>query len=271
MRDKTTDFPGEIVRRPGITYYHQLHALLAAALNDGTIPAGSALPSETELMQRFEVSRNTVRRALGQLEKEKRIIRRRGSGSYARSSPPVALSLDTVVDVVHSLDTVKARISNRLLRVQATETPDFVRRKEAQFGEKSLLIQRCHMLKGIPFALTTSYVPAHLAANLSRSKLTRHAALIALDAAGLNPVSAEQWTTAVVADTVIARHLKVEPASALLCLHRLIRNGQGQAIEHQSHLFPHDRFQLRSRWTLKRSEPGLRWANTHTADMPAWL
>ena len=74
-----------------------------------------------------------------------------------------------------------------------------------------------------------------------------------------------------VADTVIARHLKVEPASALLCLHRLIRNGQGQAIEHQSHLFPHDRFQLRSRWTLKRSEPGLRWANTHTADMPAWL
>jgi DNA-binding GntR family transcriptional regulator len=84
MQNKTMEELGDVRKRSGIAYYHQVYTMLSAALNDGLIAAGSALPSETELMSRFGVSRNTVRHALGRLEQEKRIIRRRGSGSFAR-------------------------------------------------------------------------------------------------------------------------------------------------------------------------------------------
>ena len=271
MKHNTADVLGEITRRRGISYYHQLYTLLAAALADGAIAAGSALPSETELMARFAVSRNTVRRALGQLEKEKRIIRRRGSGSYARNPPTAAISLEKGVEVVQSVDSAQLQIVSRLLRVQSGPTPEFIRRRDPRFGDESLLIQRCHTLKAAPFMFSTSYVPGHLAPKLKRSALSRLAPLAALEAAGVSPASAEQSTTAVAADSLAARHLRVDLASALLCILRLIRDEDGEAIEHQSHLFRPDRFQLRSRWTFERSAPGLRWTHAQAADMPAWL
>src|SRR5690606_22881793 len=71
-------------RRSGVARYHQVYTLLSRALAEGTIAAGSVLPGELELMRQYQVSRNTVRHALARLEREKRVIRRRGSGTFAR-------------------------------------------------------------------------------------------------------------------------------------------------------------------------------------------
>src|SRR5215831_21122995 len=70
----------------GVARYYLLYEHLSGALNDGTIPAGGALPSEPELVDRYKLSRTTVRRALARLENEGRIIRRRGSGTFARQN-----------------------------------------------------------------------------------------------------------------------------------------------------------------------------------------
>ena len=70
----------------GVARYYLLYEYLSGALNDGTIPAGGALPSEPELVTRYKLSRTTVRRALARLEEEGRIIRRRGSGTFARQN-----------------------------------------------------------------------------------------------------------------------------------------------------------------------------------------
>jgi GntR family transcriptional regulator len=269
MQYKTIDELGEIRKRRGVAYYHQLYTLLSAALNDGLIPAGSALPSESELMKRFGVSRNTVRRAVGQLELEKRVICRRGSGSYARSLPETALSSTAIAEVLHDFSAENG--SSRLLRVQATTTPAFIRRKDPGFGEKSLLVQRCRSFKDEPFMFSTSYVPDALAGRLTRRSLTRHVVLTALEAAGIRASSAEETTTAVTADAFTARHLGVELASALLCIHRLVRDDAERPIEHQSHLFRPDRSPLRARVAIERSSGGLRWSQPKFPAIPAAL
>jgi GntR family transcriptional regulator len=48
------------------TLYEQLHS----EIDHGTLPEGSRVPAERELMERFGVSRNTVRTAIGRLEQE---------------------------------------------------------------------------------------------------------------------------------------------------------------------------------------------------------
>ena len=79
----------------GVARYYLLYEHLSGALNDGTIPAGAALPSEPDLVTRYKLSRTTVRRALARLEEEGRIIRRRGSGTFARQiRKPPRLHLD---------------------------------------------------------------------------------------------------------------------------------------------------------------------------------
>lgn len=262
---------GEVTKRRGVAYYHQVYTILSMALADGSIPAGSALPSEAELMERFDVSRNTVRRAMGQLEAEKRIVRRRGSGSYARAVPTQAYNPEAIAEVVHDAASAKTFTSSRLLRVNPGPTPEFVRRRDPQFGDLSMMVQRCRSYKELPFLVTTSFVPDALARRLTRRHLSQQTVLVALNALGITPSSAEQTVTAVAADSFTARHLGVDTASALLCVHRLIRDNSGRSIEHQSHYYRPDRCHFRSRMSIGRSGGDLRWHNDKAQPIPAWL
>ncbi len=144
------DALGEVRRKRGVTYYHQLYTLLVAALGDGLFTPGSALPTESELMERFRVSRNTVRRALARLEEEKRIVRRRGSGSYARSAPPAGFSPDTIAGILQDFDATSSQTSTRLLRIESGATPEHIRRRDPNFGELSVMVQRMRSFKQEP-------------------------------------------------------------------------------------------------------------------------
>ena len=68
-----------------------------AEINGMKYPDGK-LPTEAELCQQFQASRQTVRKALAQLELQEIIVRRQGSGTYVkeeresgRSPKPVKL------------------------------------------------------------------------------------------------------------------------------------------------------------------------------------
>ena len=70
-------------------YQHIADRLRAGLTDDG--PARiTKLPTEKELCQRYQVSRQTVRQALHLLETEGLIIRRQGSGAYATGLHPEA-------------------------------------------------------------------------------------------------------------------------------------------------------------------------------------
>lgn len=62
--------------------YLQLKDILRHYFKNEHYETGQKIPSENELIAQFEVSRNTVRQALGELETEGFIYKIRGSGSY---------------------------------------------------------------------------------------------------------------------------------------------------------------------------------------------
>lgn len=65
--------------------YKLIYSKLLEALKSGTYKPGGKLPSENELVEQFNASRPTVARALAQLENEGLIVRRAGSGTFART------------------------------------------------------------------------------------------------------------------------------------------------------------------------------------------
>ncbi len=71
-----------IDRRSLIPMYYQLAQLLREQIRIGELKAGEILPSERALMQKYELSRNTVRQAFDQLAKEGLIVRELGHGTY---------------------------------------------------------------------------------------------------------------------------------------------------------------------------------------------
>ena len=83
---------------------------LAANIRDGLIPPGSKLPSESEIMARFDVSRTVVREAISHLQANKLVETRHGVGTFALAPQStdnfqiVDVDLATVSDVIQVLE-----------------------------------------------------------------------------------------------------------------------------------------------------------------------
>jgi GntR family transcriptional regulator len=263
---------GSIHRGRGVSYYHQLYTILAMALEKGIIEPGSMLPSETELMREFAISRNTVRRSLARLELEKKILRRRGSGTFARRVQTREFSPDAVADAIDNPGVAKERTTSRVLQIISARTPAFIRERDPEFGESCLEVHRCRSFNKQPFMLSISHVPERVATHLKRRQLGRKVVLTALEELGIRAVFVEQTTTAVAADAVAAKHLDIEPTSALLCIHRLTRDRERRSIEHHTYLYRPDRFHLRARIDIERTPPSASWVKTGTSALvPSWL
>lgn len=65
-----------------MTKYEQLVAHLHRQIAEGEYCPGDRIESENQLAERFGYSRQTVRQAIGTLERDGLLIRRRGSGTY---------------------------------------------------------------------------------------------------------------------------------------------------------------------------------------------
>ncbi|MEV0380516.1 GntR family transcriptional regulator [Nonomuraea sp. NPDC050643] len=69
--------------------HRQLADIIRADIAAGRLEPGQALPSETRLMQQYELGRVAVRQALGVLRSEGLIVTVKREGSYVRPQLPV--------------------------------------------------------------------------------------------------------------------------------------------------------------------------------------
>ncbi|GGO67066.1 GntR family transcriptional regulator [Nonomuraea cavernae] len=69
--------------------HRQLADIIRAEIVAGRLKPGQALPSETRLMQEYELGRVAVRQALGVLRGEGLVVTVKREGSYVRPQVPV--------------------------------------------------------------------------------------------------------------------------------------------------------------------------------------
>lgn len=81
------------IQRPG-ALYQQVAAAIREAILKGEFAPGAPLPSEAQLIERYKVSRPTVRNAVAALRAEGLIEVRHGKGSFVRSDGQPSVTLD---------------------------------------------------------------------------------------------------------------------------------------------------------------------------------
>jgi GntR family transcriptional regulator len=258
-------FPAQRTGR-GVARYYLLYEQLSGALNDGSIPAGAALPSEPELVARYRLSRTTVRRALARLEEEGRIVRRRGSGTFARQNrKPARLQLD-LQSFFEELPEIASQTSLSVLRFESGPVPAQLRELLPELGSNATVIQRLHRFHNTPYALTTAYIPERAGQKIRRKSLEKASLLTVLDELGPRTTQTEYTTSAVAADEIAAKRLDVALGTPLLRTRAVLTNAQNQLNGVIESLCRPDRFSLRaamerspsrnsnSQWRLKRGK-----------------
>ena len=68
--------------------YLQVAAILEREIREGKYPKGSRIPTESDLVQRFEVARSTDRRSIAHLRELGLIMTVPQRGSYVRGDLP---------------------------------------------------------------------------------------------------------------------------------------------------------------------------------------
>jgi GntR family transcriptional regulator len=228
----------------GVTRYLQVYTVLSQALAEGDIAAGEALPSEPSLVRQYGVSRTTVRRALARLAAERCIVRRRGSGTFARDKAPRTVSARQIASIIDDPRSVVTNTTVKLLEFKLTPIPDFLHREWPEFATHVLTIRRVRYVDHEPVALVTSYLPEEIGRQLSARRLGSDTVLAALDKLGLHSTTNDQEISAVAADPFTAKHLGFGVGAPVLNLKCLARDARGQILRYANYLYRPDRYEI---------------------------
>jgi GntR family transcriptional regulator len=136
------------IQRPG-ALYRQVAAAIRDAIASGEYPPGTLLPSETQLIERYRVSRPTVRNAVAALRAEGLIEVIHGKGSFVRGLPAPVMTIERTVSRSGSAFTVDGGAE-----WQQAEAPSIYRTHTTESTGPLLGLQEGEALFGVDRLLT---------------------------------------------------------------------------------------------------------------------
>ena len=109
-----------------IPLYSQLVSIVKRNITAGTLSAGELLPSEAELCRTFDISRSTVRQAIGYLEAEGLVVRKQGRGPFV-AEPKMRRKTENVYSFTSEISSMGLTPSSTLIEFEViTPTPDIM-------------------------------------------------------------------------------------------------------------------------------------------------
>ncbi|MBN9672226.1 GntR family transcriptional regulator [Roseibium aggregatum] len=218
--------------------------VLEAEIRSGTLNDGDSLSSEKALVERFSVSRTTIRKGLGILAAKNLIRTKVGIGSFVTFGGTV---IDSGPGWSVALSDHNANVSARILRIARMpmdlETPDsaldgdILAVDRIRFREetgKVLTLERAR----VPWRDDLSPV---LESGLEHGSLSK-----TLQARGLMPAKGEEWANVLPAlSENDARLMGRSPGEPMLRLQRLTRSADDLVVEYVESLLDPTLFGLR--------------------------
>ena len=223
--------------------YHQVAGILRQRIDDGVYLAGGRLLSEDELAAEFEVSRATIRQAIGQLVIERRVVRRQGRGTYVEAPDKSVLqqrfrgSLGDLIRESHRATTKNIEVAQAAaIPIDIAE----VLQLEAAIGT---IVRRTRMMNDEPFAYTVTYLPPDLGAAITPAGLQEKALMELLIDSGVVLSSATQSIRAQLADVAVCSQIEVELGAPVLFVQRIVHDTSGRPVEYVRSWYRGDRYE----------------------------
>jgi GntR family transcriptional regulator len=234
--------------------YVQIKEALRARIQDGTYPPHSQMPSEHELCAMFDVSRITVRQALGDLQKEGLVFKLHGKGTFV-SKPKAFQNVTSLQGFSEAMSSMGYEIVNQLRSFEIVKADRHIaQRLNLPEGAPVAQIHRVRLLNREPVSLELTWVPEALGKRLANADLvTRDIFLILENDCGVPLGHADMSIGAILADDDIVDALHVEDGSPVLRIERLTHDASGTPIDYEHLYFRGDAFQYRLR--VDRQKP----------------
>jgi len=246
-----------------VPLYYQLGTLLRDQILSGRYAPGEQLPTETDLVADYGVSRITVRQALKALEEQSLVRREAGRGTFVTDELPIpkTLQMNGSLDDLISMGIATSVKLLDLREVVAT-------REDAEafaVPEGSPIVQcsRLRYHQKLPYSYIINRLPKSIADQFEGHDWETGIILQTIEQRlGMHLRDAEQEVRATVADVSLAKVLDTRIGAPILSVDRIVRTDSGQAVERVHTFYRGEIYSLTvhltrdpaREWTLKNAE-----------------
>jgi GntR family transcriptional regulator len=223
--------------------YHQLAKTLRDKIRSGEYQHGDQIASERDLMDTYQVSRNTVRDAIDCLVNEGLLERKHGSGTFV-ADPTMKLGLMRLTSFTEDMRERHLEPSSRLISKELVLPAPLIQKQLGLLNnEKLLKLVRLRYADGTPMALNISYFSLYSCPGLGEEDFTDQSVYEVLERKyGVRLSRAEQIIRADSADEFQAEMLKINPRDPILVIEGIVFEEDGRPIEHLCSIYRSDRY-----------------------------
>ena len=203
--------------------YRQIKTLLLQRLESGEWLPGEAIPSESELATRFQVSQGTVRKAIDEMASENLLVRRQGKGTYVAThdDPRAFFRFLRLVPLGGGIEQAQ---SIPLESWRAKAGPEAARMLDIKLGDPINIVRRLLKFGGKPTVVDEIYLPGEIFGTLTLDMLQAYQGSLYSffeNRFGVRMIRAEERLRAVPADRGSSELLGVPEGSPLLSVERV--------------------------------------------------
>ncbi|WP_434512723.1 GntR family transcriptional regulator [Desulfitobacterium sp. AusDCA] len=239
-----------------IPLHYQLTNDLREGIIKGIWSVGELFPTDKELMEKYNISSTTVRRAVAQLVQEGLLDRKPGRGTFVKEAP-VEETLGDLTGFFDEMISHGFHPSADVLNLTEVKLDDKELEKVPQLrifnAQKVFLIEKIQKLNGEPVAYVRSYWPYDYGARIAEFDLTTRGIYdIIKKELGIILIRAEQFVGADIAHKKTAEFLNVRKGFPVLTMERIAYNDQNWPVELSINEYRADRYKYKV--LLKQSD-----------------
>lgn len=214
--------------------YRLLADIIRGAIEQGLLADNEALPSERELADKYDVSRDTVRKAVRYLEERGLIYSDHGRGTFV--APALVRRMSRFIDSF-SQDTMQRGgvPGQQILVVESiAASMGIAGLLGVEPGHPLTRVRRVRLIDGAPVGVHDAYFPLPRGVKLERSEIEQVQSLYKLltEKTGFAPAEAVENLRAAAADADDARLLGVAEGAPILLCERITLSERREPIEY---------------------------------------
>lgn len=219
---------------PAQPRYKWLADVVRNAIDRGIIRDREALPSERDLAEKYEVSRDTVRKAVRYLEERGVIYSDHGRGTFV--APAIVRRMSRFIDSFSQDTQLRGGVpGQRILNVEAVAASmGIAGLLSLEPGHSLLRVRRVRLIDQAPVGLHDAYFPLPRGVRVEKNELEAAESLYKLltDKFGFAPAEAVENLSAGMADSEDASLLGVDAGAPILLCERVTLSDRREPIEY---------------------------------------
>lgn len=211
--------------------YIQLREVIRNKIEDGEFPVGTAIPSESQLAETYNLNPLSVRSALSALKYEGLLRSVQGKGVFV-NGPKTERDLETLGGYRQTMDERSIDAHTRvLIKALRPAGPYYARLLDLAEDDQVWFTRRIDYIDKEPVALEEIYIPERLLPSYGDVDIELFSIYDIFTWNGLLPTDADQTLRVLFLEPSRAKLINLSSDQAVMELSNLTRDAQGRKIE----------------------------------------